>query len=76
MHSKDIRISRHARRRISLYELPEKDIVAYISGIRENGRHEIVKRMKGFKYPIKIIFEINDTQILLITAFPLKRGLK
>ena len=51
-------------------------ILKNIKEPRENGKHEIMKTITGMKYPIKIIFEINESQVLLITAYPLKRGSK
>ena len=71
-------ISRHAKRRIRLYNIPESTILQMIeqSMPLNNGRYEIVRNADSFAYPIKIVFEIQEMAITLITAYPLKKGIK
>ncbi|HDH04622.1 MAG TPA: hypothetical protein ENH01_02760 [Nitrospirae bacterium] len=56
-----IKFSRHAKRRAKLYKIP--DFV--ISEIPENmkfshGRNESIKKAAGFKFPLKIIVDMQN----------------
>ena len=42
----------------------------------ENGEHEIVRKVSGFKYPIKIVVVVEKDIITVITNYPLKKGIK
>ncbi len=70
-----IKFSRHASRRLKLYNIPE-DIVRNIiidSNVDE-GYNEVVKTIAGFRLPIKIVFAYEDDIFTVITAYPLKKG--
>ena len=73
-----IRLSRHARRRMKLYDIQEKIITDALSDIqmKEAGRREIIKSISGFQFPMKIVFEIKEDEVMIVTAYPLKKGLK
>lgn len=70
-----IKFSRHAKRRIKLYHIPESVIVNIL---REKdfsvGHHEIVKVVAGFTLPLKVVVDVTDDLMIVITAYPLKRG--
>jgi len=69
-----IKFSRHAKRRIRLYRIPESVITDIIN--EEDflaGYHEIVKDIKGFVLPVKAVFEVCDDSVTVITAYLLKR---
>ena len=70
-----IKFSRHAKRRIKLYHIPESVIVDIL---REKdfsvGHYEIVQVVTGFMLPLKVVVDVTDDLILVITAYPLKRG--
>ncbi len=71
----DIKISRHAKRRIKLYNIPEEKIFQIITAAQPHrGKQTIVKKIIGYSYPVKIIFELSDNQLIVITCYPLKRG--
>jgi len=73
----EIRFSRHAKRRIKLYDIPEPIILTILEEIKiVTGKHEVVKYIKGFELPIKIVFDLQGEVITVITAYPLKRGTK
>lgn len=40
------------------------------------GGHDIVENVKGFEYPIKIVFTIEKDTMTIITNYPLKKGRK
>lgn len=72
-----IKISRHAKRRMKLYKIPESEITDILSNINlSRGEHEILKEIAGFKYPIKIVVSVEDQVITLVTSYPLKKGRK
>ena len=72
-----IRFSRHARRRAKLYRISEATILDILKDIELSpGKHEIVKGVKGFKYPLKIVVSIENDVITVITNYPLKKGRK
>jgi len=39
-----------------------------------SGRHEIVRKVSGFKLPLKIIAAAESGRVTLISTYPLKKG--
>jgi len=69
-----IKLSRHAKRRARLYRIPKTTLF----GILENaelseGKHEIVKAVEGFKFPLKIVVNVESDIITVITNYPMKK---
>ncbi len=68
---------------MDLYGISETTILSIIenqigvSDVRE-GQHEIVAKEVVTKhgYPIKVVFSREEKEIIIITAYPLKRGLR
>lgn len=72
-----IKFSRHAKRRVKLYEIPESTIIKILEEKElSQGTHEIIENTKGFKYPLKIVINLEDDIITVITSYPLKKGRK
>jgi len=72
-----IRFSRHAKRRAQLYKIPESVVETILAGLHLNdGEHEIIKNVSGFKYPIKIVVAVERGIVTVITNYPLKKGRK
>ena len=71
-----IKFSRHAKRRMKLYKIPENVIIDAVNYLNAQGKHELVKPVKGFNYPIKIVCKVENSLITIITVYPLKRGIK
>lgn len=75
-----ITFSRHAKRRLQLYGINEEDIVNLMGNVlnKSNGQYEIVdsKFTNKYKYPLKIIYAIKNHSVTIITAYPLKKGIK
>ena len=72
-----IKISRHAKRRAKLYKIPETKILEIVEGKDfSQGIQEIIKSVGPQQYPLKIILAVEENQITIVTAYPLKRGLK
>lgn len=73
----DIKFSRHAKRRIKLYEIPESTIIKILKGKElSQGTHETIENTEGFKYPLKIVINLEGDIIRVITTYPLKKGRK
>ncbi|HHT9105942.1 MAG TPA: hypothetical protein ACFYD7_08740 [Candidatus Wujingus californicus] len=72
-----IKISRHAKRRAKLYNIPESVIIDILK-VKElsQGVHEIIETVEGFKYPLKIVVTVEDDTITVITNYPFKKGRK
>jgi len=71
---KAIKFSRHAKRRIKLYHISElvvRDLIE--EHVYPVGHHEIVKLVSGLMLPLKVVFDVQEDSILVITAYPLKR---
>jgi len=75
-----LKYSRHAKRRMALYGISKED-VAWVAreGKREHlaevGRVSFTRRLAAkFKYPIKVVGLEQGSDLLIITAYPLKRG--
>jgi hypothetical protein len=72
-----IDFSRHAKRRAKLYGIPESTVVDIITEEDlTNGQHEIIKKIAGFKYPLKIVVYVENNSVKVITNYPLKKGFK
>ena len=70
-----IHFSRHAKRRARLYKIAESMIVELLND-RElsQGEHEIIEKIPGIGYPVKIVVSVEDDIITVITSYPLKKG--
>ena len=70
-----IKISRHAKRRLKLYELDDSEVIRIIKSNAEStkitGERQVI--IKG---RLKIVFIKEDDIITLITAYPLKKERK
>ena len=72
-----IKFSRHAKRRAKLYKIPESTITEILKSMNfPQGEHEIIKEVAGFKYPLKIVVNIESDITTIITNYPLKKGIK
>jgi hypothetical protein len=70
-----VRLSRHARRRAQLYEIPEETVLSALADIDLSpGKHEIVANVEGLKFPLKIIVSVDYDIITVISNYPLKKG--
>jgi hypothetical protein len=69
--------SRHAKRRMRLYRISEEHIrTILMDGLQENysqARFTYTQDLPGFKYPLKVIVQIEGNTCTVITAYPLKR---
>ena len=77
MGDKSLVFTRHARRRMQLYNIPQHVISNLLEEeiiLGQLGKQVIVKSVKGTQYPIKIVFEVRGKDIIIITVYPLKRG--
>lgn len=71
----EVKFSRHAKRRAKLYEIPESTIEEILADSKLNdGEHELIRNIAGFKYPIKIVVSVENHIITVITNYPLKKG--
>jgi len=70
-----VKFSRHAKRRAKLYNISESIVEEIMLKLDlENGKHEIITEVLGFKYPLKLVVDVNDNKIIVITNYPLKKG--
>ena len=70
-----VKFSRHAKRRARLYEIPESTIEKILADSELNdGEHELIRDIAGFKYPIKIVISVENDVMTVITNYPLKKG--
>ena len=60
-----IKFSRHAKRRAKLYNISDSTVTGILTRMKlGQGKHEIIKDVPGFKYPLKIVASV----------YPLKKG--
>jgi hypothetical protein len=77
-----IKFSRHAKRRLNLYDISEETISGVIErhikySKPEDGKHDVVDEgVVKYGYPLKAVFSLKEDEITVITAYPLKKGLK
>lgn len=81
IEQKDIKFSRHAKRRMKLYGISEEDVL----NVLRNGRKETSGDGKifflhdineKFKYPVKVITVQGDKALVIASAYPLKKRRK
>ena len=58
------------------YNIPEHVVVGIVEEKGEiiTGKNEFIKAVDGFKYPVKVVVRKEQTTVLVITAYLLKRG--
>lgn len=72
-----IKLSRHAKRRAKLYKISESVIFDILENMElSQGKHEIIKKVEGFKFPLIIVVDIKNDIITVITNYPLRKGRK
>lgn len=73
-----IKFSRHAKRRAKLYDISESIISEVLENkdLSQQGIHEILENVEGFKYPLKIVIAVENDIITIVTSYPLKKGRK
>jgi sulfur carrier protein ThiS len=70
-----IKISRHGKRRAKLYNIPESTMEEILKDLDlQDGEHEAIKDVQGFKYPIKIVVSVEGNILTVSTNYPLKKG--
>lgn len=72
-----IKFSRHAKRRAKIYKISETIILDILKGMDlSQGKHVIIRNVEGFKYPLKIVINVEGDIITTITNYSLKKGRK
>jgi len=78
----DFYFSRHAKGRAKLYNIALEDIVEILDNLDvdyfEEGQNiEIVdsRFLNKYKYPLKIVLKKEESKLIIITKYPLKRRL-
>lgn len=74
--------SRHARRRLKLYRIEEKDVVSAIESSSKQKHASSEERIwvvdkslaVNYLYPIKVVFVQEHGRIVVVTAYPVKKG--
>lgn len=76
-----MKLSRHARNNIKLYEIAEDDIRKTIEFPDMIGKESLktiaIKKFSG-KYsscPLKVVYERREEELFIITTYPLKKKL-
>ena len=68
-----IKFSRHAKRRARLYRISLADIENLLEKIElQIGKQEIVESLAGYTLPIKVVVDVKNDIITVITVYPLK----
>jgi hypothetical protein len=77
-----IRFSRHAKRRMALYQINQIDIENSIKQSMKLeklifGKREFIDEglKERYRLPVKIVMDIDKDSITVITAYPLKKGI-
>jgi hypothetical protein len=72
----EVRFSRHAQRRADLYGITRSSVLAILKEKKlYPGTQEIIQRVEGFKYPLKLVVAAENDRITIVTCYPLKKGL-
>jgi len=74
-----IEFSRHAKRRMKLYNVAEADVMRVIQGHKgmrdAAGRHQVVDSLMRAKYhfPLKVVYLQTDEKIVVIAAYLVRK---
>jgi len=74
-----MKISRHARNNMRLYKVSERDISSAVESPDISTKEENrMVAMKNFQdkfsgYPLKVVYEMVEKEIFVVTVYPLKR---
>jgi hypothetical protein len=73
----NIRFSRHAKRRMNLYDLKEEDILSIVTGNKSEGKIGerfiiIDDSMIKYQLPIKVVGVRQAECIMIVTVYPFK----
>ena len=72
-----IKFSRHAKRRAKLYKISEETIKIILERTKlRQGYQEIIEDVEFLDYPLKIIVDVENDIVTVITNYPLKKGRK
>ncbi len=72
-----INFSRHARRRAKLYNIPLSLVYETLELLKfKQGKGEILTIVKGYKFPIKIVIDVEGNIVTVISTYPYKKGRK
>jgi hypothetical protein len=77
-----IKFSRHAKRRLNLYDISQETILGIIEchikyAKPKDGKHDVVDEgVIKYGYPLKAVYSLEGDEITVITAYPIKKGLK
>lgn len=77
MRHMDIRFSRHAQRRASLYGIPQhaiRDVLA--AAALAQGQQTIVAQIAGCALPVKVVVVVEGEVATVVTSYPVARGRK
>ncbi len=70
-----IKFSRHAKRRAKLYNISESVVTDILTSMNlGQGEQEVIKKVSGFRYPLKIVVSVEGDTLTVITNYPLKKG--
>jgi hypothetical protein len=72
-----IKFSRHAKRRANLYQIAESTVLKIVQGKElRPGAHEIIQKVEGFRFPLKVVLAVENDTITVVTAYPFRKGRK
>jgi hypothetical protein len=69
-----VSFSRHARRRMQLYEISQDTVIDILPLMDVVGRHTATRHSPGHKFPIKVVYEVQSEETIVITAYPVKKA--
>jgi len=76
----ELYITAHAKGRMSLFNISDSEIEKVIkkSSPLELGadKFEAIASLKKIKYPVKVVYRIAKGKYIIITTYPMKRGLE
>lgn len=75
-----IKYTRHAKRRTKLYKISDAEIKTVIKQGKKiqdsEGKLEFVQNVNKRKLPLKVVCKMVDNDYLIITCYPLKKGIR
>ena len=69
-----VSFSRHARRRMQLYEISQDTVIDILPLSDVVGRHTATRHLPGHKFPVKVVYEVRAEETIVITAYPVKKA--
>ncbi len=59
---------------MQLYDISDDSVINILPLANEEGRHAVTRHSPGHTLPIKVVYEVQAQETVVITAYPVKKA--